>query len=78
MTTQRDARIRVASAIASYWREHGRAPSFDDVGKRAGYRSRGSLYGLVMKMRREGLVLYTPGTRRTLRLTQLAQGYVYE
>ncbi len=75
MTTQRDARMKIAWAIHSYWKLYGRAPSLDDVARNAGYRSRGSLYALLAKMRREGLVSFAPRTRRTLRLTPAGEGY---
>jgi hypothetical protein len=76
MTTRRDARIKVASAIAEFWREHNRAPSLRDVATIAGYRSAGAMYALLVKMRGEGLVAFAPGTRRTLRLLPAGEEYV--
>lgn len=54
--------------VKDYAKENGYAPSYDEIRKSLGLRSKGSVFNLMKRLSEGGKIIYVPGRARTLRV----------
>jgi len=54
--------------ISAFWAEHDYAPSYDEIKKNLGAKSKGSVSELVSKLEARGYIERTPNLARSIRV----------
>ena len=57
--------------ISSFWEEHNYAPSFGEIAKALGAKSRSSVTPLVSKLEGRGYIERTPNLARSIRVVKI-------
>ena len=60
---------KVLGLIADHIATEGVSPSYDEIAKAAGYKSKGQVHAMVERLVSEGVIDRTPSKARSIRLT---------